>query len=169
MPSRLICLICGASEMEVPRMHCFPTNLEKSKVWQENMGMVFSGDCRRGQRICSRHFASDCYVGVKLRRGSEPTLYPVHRRESSIPESIEITPKIHSISTPPDIIEVDQFQEIPSTSHARTETPQLQTGKFYKGIANLSRLKASPRKQKLIELIRKNEDYIRKLKRKIGI
>ncbi|KAJ8946192.1 hypothetical protein NQ317_000971 [Molorchus minor] len=39
MPSSKYCLVCGFSKDEVEKMHRFPVNEAKSKVWQENMGI----------------------------------------------------------------------------------------------------------------------------------
>jgi hypothetical protein len=88
-PPRL-CLLCGASEDEVQSMHRFPANLDRyliiqgdsrivSKIWQENMGIVYTGDSLRGYRICARHFSDENFLSQarnKLRRNAVPTLFP---------------------------------------------------------------------------------------------
>jgi hypothetical protein len=74
------------------------------------------------------------------------------------------------------VVELNPFTpEVgPSTSKCHFHepaTPQLSTmtlkkRSIFRGIANLSRSEATPRKKKLMEIIEKKEDHVRKLKKK---
>ncbi|XP_044746092.1 uncharacterized protein LOC123307736 [Coccinella septempunctata] len=69
------CFICGAGEDEVPKMHRFPTNINKSKIWQEKLGMRFMGENLRNYRICSKHFTLESYtdsINHRLLRDAVP-------------------------------------------------------------------------------------------------
>ncbi|KAL1492107.1 hypothetical protein ABEB36_012598 [Hypothenemus hampei] len=94
MPKVGICLICGYSENDVEKMHYFPRNIEKSRTWQENMGIMFTGSSLRNYRICSRHFSKQCYknfLTYELYPEAKPTLYSNQAscsKASSLAESV---------------------------------------------------------------------------------
>ncbi|KAL1488946.1 hypothetical protein ABEB36_014730 [Hypothenemus hampei] len=78
MPKMGICFVCGCSENEVEKMHYFLKNTEKSRIWQENMGIKFTGTSLRNYRICSRHFSQQCYKNLltyELYQEIKPTLH----------------------------------------------------------------------------------------------
>ncbi|KAJ8957619.1 hypothetical protein NQ317_013238, partial [Molorchus minor] len=79
MPSSKYCLVCGFSKDEVEKMHRFPVNEAKSKVWQENMGIKHVPGIKLSNHvICSRHFSPNAYANLetmKLLRDAVPTLF----------------------------------------------------------------------------------------------
>jgi hypothetical protein len=54
----------------------------------------------------------------------------------------------------------------PRTSYTSTKYNDFKKRSIFRGIANLSRSEATPRKKKLMEIIEKKEDHVRKLKKK---
>ncbi|KAL1498032.1 hypothetical protein ABEB36_008894 [Hypothenemus hampei] len=95
MPKMGICLVCGCSENEVEKMHYFPKNTEK--IWQENVGIKFTGTSLRNYRICSRHSSKQCYKNLltyELHQEAKPTL---HSSQASSLTDISMPMKSNSI------------------------------------------------------------------------
>ncbi|KAL1487928.1 hypothetical protein ABEB36_015313 [Hypothenemus hampei] len=74
----LKCTICGCDEQEVSKLHYFPRNPIRSKLWQKSLGIKVTECSLRNLRICSRHFTSEMYINMidhKLSRSAIPILY----------------------------------------------------------------------------------------------
>ncbi|KAJ8932096.1 hypothetical protein NQ314_014945, partial [Rhamnusium bicolor] len=74
-----LCYMCGSSEDDVAKLHYFPSRLERSKIWQDNMGIHYTEETLQNYRICSRHFTVESYVDLsshRLTRNAVPTLFP---------------------------------------------------------------------------------------------
>ncbi|KAL1492302.1 hypothetical protein ABEB36_012775 [Hypothenemus hampei] len=104
MPKMGICLVCGCSENEVEKMHYFPKNTEKSKLWQEKMGIKFAkGVSLRNHLICSRHFSQENYLNLvtrRLQKDAVPTLFRCILPTEPIPErQVASTSKIFGEGT----------------------------------------------------------------------
>ncbi|KAL1487626.1 hypothetical protein ABEB36_015715 [Hypothenemus hampei] len=184
MPKMGICLVCGCSENEVEKMHYFPKNTEKSRIWQENMGIKFTGTSLRNYRICSRHFSKQCYKNLltyELHQETKPTL---HSSQASNLTNISIRNTCMTSRISSDANEVQLFPGVPEVvngderiplqqeiisdfnTESKPESSHVKTSKrsYFKGIAYLEKRTASPRKLKLMEMVVRKEDHIRKLK-----
>ncbi|KAL1489732.1 hypothetical protein ABEB36_013667 [Hypothenemus hampei] len=109
-----LCLICGLEKHEVGKLHCFPSVLERSRLWQEKMNIVFTGHTLRHLRICSNHFTEDQYlnrINWRLRQDAVPTLQPanqIHKPEAStsMDEIHRETDAVHSELTTVSLIKI---------------------------------------------------------------
>ncbi|KAL1516359.1 hypothetical protein ABEB36_000278 [Hypothenemus hampei] len=185
MPKMGICLVCGCSEDEVEKMHYFPKNTEKSRIWQENMGIKFTGTSLRNYRICSRHFSKQCYKNLltyELHQEAKPTLHSSQASSNEASNSTDISVRntcmtshaneVQLFSGVPEVVSGDERiplqQEIISdvNTESKPESSHVKTSKcsYFKGIADLEKRTASSRKLKLMEMVVRREDHIRKLK-----
>ncbi|KAJ8910577.1 hypothetical protein NQ315_011247, partial [Exocentrus adspersus] len=135
------CLVCGSSvnDAGVDHVHRFPRNEQKSKIWQDAMGIKYiPGVSLKNYSICSRHFTVCSYlnrVTGKLCANAVPTLLPA----SSVGQQSPSEQTLETLSTPPRSI--------------------------FRGIKGLSAADTTPRKQHLMNLVKSKEAHIRKLKK----
>ncbi|KAL1488720.1 hypothetical protein ABEB36_014519 [Hypothenemus hampei] len=182
--STTLCLICGLEKHEVGKLHCFPSVLERSRLWQEKMNIVFTGHTLRHLRICSNYFTEDQYlnrINWRLRQDAVPTHQPanqIHKPEAStsMDEIHKETDAVHSEFQMMDAIQEIQLNTSrikqqtehrvaveplvePSTSRA---LPSKNKKSVFRQIPNITQ---SPRTVKLISLVKSKESQIRKLKK----
>ncbi|KAL1494719.1 hypothetical protein ABEB36_010270 [Hypothenemus hampei] len=138
-----ICLVCGYKNHEVKKLHYFPRNINKSKTWQEAMGIQFVGTSLRNYRICNRHFNVDSYKNLtshELRLDAIPTLFSAK-------------PSCSLINDPP----------VAMSDSTQWENQPIKAQEVAKyGI--FKKRNITPRESKLMNIIIKKEGYIRKLK-----
>ncbi|KAJ8965084.1 hypothetical protein NQ317_016114 [Molorchus minor] len=183
-----LCHVCGSSEDEVAKLHYFPSQLERSKIWQYSMGMCYTGETLKNFRICSRHFTDNSYVDLpnrKLARSAVPTLFSCQAQQTQVRSGtqnvdgsigsevctlidIASTSKVvrcQLVEKSPAIARPsrENFQEIPNISISELKSVGRKRSLF-RGIDNLSRTTATPRKVKLMDMVCRKEDQIRKLK-----
>ncbi|KAJ8972959.1 hypothetical protein NQ317_000793 [Molorchus minor] len=122
MPSSKYCLVCGFSKDEVEKMHRFPVNEAKSKVWQENMGIKHVPGIKLSNHvICSRHFSPNAYANLetmKLLRDAVPTLFSC--RQDPIQERVIEMDVLSSTNTGESFV---TNSPVPSCSGMQMRTP----------------------------------------------
>ncbi|XP_023309734.1 uncharacterized protein LOC111691339 [Anoplophora glabripennis] len=164
--SEKLCIVCGFSNYEVEKMHKFPTNEQKSKIWQESMGMVYvPGISLRNYNICSRHFSEECYRSLltrKLLPNAIPTLFPCTVQTQ---EAIMQVSDMEELSGSTNIGELVTEDPIPSCSGLQERTTTPVSHRQFRGIEDVSYSTTTPKKQRLIRMVKNKEAHIRKLKR----
>ncbi|KAJ8974308.1 hypothetical protein NQ317_009548 [Molorchus minor] len=190
MPSK--CLVCGYGAHEVEKMHRFPLNDDKSKLWQEMMGIKYEPALLlRNYLICSRHFTADSYANLvtrKLNRNAVPSLLPC-QLDSPLERvtivgtdlfqstNIDFGESVVSEDQIPSCSGIQQRQSstgeavriqdsVPSTSGIPKRPITTATRRsVFRSIIGLSRADATPRKQHLIRIVESKEIHIRNLKK----
>ncbi|XP_074034627.1 uncharacterized protein [Leptinotarsa decemlineata] len=94
-------LVCGCDENEVPKMHCFPRNAEKCKLWQDSLGIQYPGNMRH-LRICSTHFNKADYIekSWKLKSNALPIKFMGEEQNVKINEEKRINILDYKITLP---------------------------------------------------------------------
>lgn len=210
------CLVCGAKEYEVAKMHYFPANLERSRIWQVTLGFKYTGQSLKNRRICSNHFSSDAYINratYQLRRDAVPNPFVGTPSTSVSPATTTSTSQVIPVSE--ETIKNDELTEtytvgqdvsnsiictdpctsiVPEASSSimgpdesggiicatpSTSTPVASSSltmepvisgftksrkKIFKTIGDLQLKDFTPRKKKLVDIIHKKTDQLRKVK-----
>ncbi|KAL1488603.1 hypothetical protein ABEB36_014407 [Hypothenemus hampei] len=179
---RTFCSVCGLEESAVEKLHYFPSIQDRSRLWQVNMNLVFVGDIPRHSRICNNHFTEEQYLNRtnwRLLRDAIPTLLPyqIHKNKTSTStdETYPATSAIHPQFEMMDLIQPGTSR---TNQHAtkyevtvQTQAPELSTSKIlfpknkksvFRKIENITQ---SPRKIKLISLVKSKESQTRQLKK----
>ncbi|XP_048519339.1 uncharacterized protein LOC109543340 [Dendroctonus ponderosae] len=129
--------------------------------------MKFSGLTLQNYRLCNNHFSERCYANSKdlrLVRNAVPNRFieiECTGGESSIENVAPVIPDSWVENVPLTTSDMtDKCQ--PGTSNQPPVTP---TRKLFRSVEGLSNIENSPRKLKLIRIINRKENQLRKVKR----
>ncbi|KAL1487980.1 hypothetical protein ABEB36_007925 [Hypothenemus hampei] len=154
------CIVCGVDESEVPKLHYFPRNREKSQLWQEHLGINIQHDSLRNYRICSKHFSNSAYENLSallLHKDALPLKFTVeHDKVDVQPETTGISETIVFSNAK----EADKVVIPPASTSAFSKRSRI-----YRNIPDLEISTFSTRKKQLINIIRRKEDQLRKVKK----
>ncbi|KAL1487617.1 hypothetical protein ABEB36_015706 [Hypothenemus hampei] len=155
MPKMGICLVCGCSENEVEKCITFRRTQKNQgsgrKIWEfsllallyETKPTLHSSQASNLTNISIRNTCMTSHA-------NEVQLFP------GVPEVVNGDERI---PLQQEIISDFNTESKPESSHVKTSKRS-----YFKGIAYLEKRTASPRKLKLMEMVVRKEDHIRKLK-----
>ncbi|XP_057657768.1 uncharacterized protein LOC130894798 [Diorhabda carinulata] len=184
------CIVCGNSEDDVKHLFCFPRSADRSQIWQEAMGMKYRPLCGH-VRICNEHFTKDRFVPctsvLRLKADAVPTILEVQKDHVMKGLDQIANKKVNIISQyiikpePQTLLDTKSLSNANSevTEHEKTNSSQSPSQRavtpisstvrcrrtLFKDVEGLCSTQITPRKQKLMVIVKRKQGRIRKLQK----